>query len=226
MTGNHISVFELQQTMKQRESKHVEIFATVLDRCYARIRRCASVNRVECVYDVPEIIIGKPLYDVDVCVKFVAKHLAANGFSVTLMPKRHLHVSWDVAKPAASGGIQDHSRSLQYQNHGPYQNYQNHGPYQNHQNHSRSVQYQNHGQYQNHQNQDRNQVQTMDHNHTRHAQPLALCDAMESMRQMRLAPLPPPPGPDPRAVPPSGPRATFRPISTFRPSHRFMLTAS
>ena len=93
---NQITVFELHNAMKQKEARQVEMFASVLDRCYARIRRCASVNRTDCMYDVPELIIGKPLYDVNKCVKYVKKHLEISGFIVEYVFPRFLLISWDL----------------------------------------------------------------------------------------------------------------------------------
>lgn len=83
---NQVSVLDLRSAMRIKSDRHRSCFAAVLDRCYARIRRCASVMREECTFEIPLFLPGFPVYDVERCVRFVASHLAKNGFRVERMP--------------------------------------------------------------------------------------------------------------------------------------------
>lgn len=99
---NQVTVYELYNAMRERQERHVETFAIVLDRVYARIRKYAEVNRLDCVYEVPEFVVGRPLYDVSRCVKHVLNHLELNGFRVRYFFPRFLHISWDVSQKQES----------------------------------------------------------------------------------------------------------------------------
>ena len=107
--NNHITVFDLYNGMRDREQRHYEAFSIVLERAYSRIRKCASVNRYDCVFDVPEIVIGKPIFDVNKCTRFIMNNLMHNGFKVEYVFPRYLNISWDVTGRRSSH-IDDVSR--------------------------------------------------------------------------------------------------------------------
>ena len=90
---NQVTVQDLRSAIRERSERHRACFVAVLDRCYARIRRCASVSAsrpsrsldpkpLQCTFDVPRFIPGFPLYDVDKCLRFVSSHLTRSGFRV------------------------------------------------------------------------------------------------------------------------------------------------
>jgi hypothetical protein len=54
---------------------------------------------MSCWFEVPEIIVGKPLFDVEQCTRHAMGSLAANGFRVTYHFPRTLNISWDVRTP-------------------------------------------------------------------------------------------------------------------------------
>jgi hypothetical protein len=89
-----VTVRDLVRTMQHRQDRQQECYAAVLERCYGRIRRCAAANRYECLYEVPDMIVGKPLFDLNRCIRTVMKSLTTNGFAVTYYFPRFLHVSW------------------------------------------------------------------------------------------------------------------------------------
>ena len=96
---NQISVYDLYNRMQEKKHTHHECYQIVLERLYARIRRCSSVNRTSCWFDVPEIIVGKPLFDVEQCTRHAMGSLAANGFRFAYHFPRTLNISWDVRIP-------------------------------------------------------------------------------------------------------------------------------
>ena len=101
---NQVHVTELHQAIRERKQRQVEVYAVVLDRCYRRIRRCAAVNRFDCIFDVPEIIVGKPLFNINACIRYVMNNLVGNGFEVAYYFPRFLHISWDLGHGGGGGG--------------------------------------------------------------------------------------------------------------------------
>jgi hypothetical protein len=104
---NAITVADLRASMRQREETQRAGYAAALERCYSRVRRCASVGRTDCVFHVPHAVLGLPLFDVVKCAKHVVGHLKKNGFRVTFgdVDEFELRVSWDV-------GIEEESEML------------------------------------------------------------------------------------------------------------------
>jgi hypothetical protein len=68
----------------------------VVDKCYQRVRSVINSDRrsTSCVFDVPEFVLGQPIYDFTDCVIQVKRHMEGSGFKVTYVFPRILVVSW------------------------------------------------------------------------------------------------------------------------------------
>lgn len=93
---NQISVLDLHNRMRQRQQRQLECYRTMLDRAYARIRRCASVNMFGCEFEVPEVAVGLPLFDADRCIQYMIRSLIVNGYHVRRVASRTLQISWEM----------------------------------------------------------------------------------------------------------------------------------
>ena len=103
---NELTVIELQTMMNNRCLRHDQSFAVVLERCYTRIRRCASVRVQECSFAIPPFVPGLPLYDNEVCRDYTTGHLLKNGFTVShngLAVGAVLQISWRPSNTHAYG---------------------------------------------------------------------------------------------------------------------------
>lgn len=104
--SNQINVFDLHRLALARRQKERECFMSVLERCYSRIRRINKMYRSQCEFDVPIMVAGRPLFDLETCIKFMIRNLSGNGFVVHFYPPRTLHISWGIF--AARKGNNDH----------------------------------------------------------------------------------------------------------------------
>jgi hypothetical protein len=97
--ANQISVIDLRRLIDSRSQHRKAAYTHVLERCYIRIKRCGSVGRLHCVYDVPCMITGMPLYDVQECMGILLKNLKHNGYSVWIDPfvVTRVHICWSDA---------------------------------------------------------------------------------------------------------------------------------
>lgn len=93
---NQITAKDLNYMSQMRENRHREVYVIILERIYSRIRRCSTVSMKECTYDIPEVVIGFPMFDVDKCTRFVVRHLVMNGFEVSRTAGfiRTLDITW------------------------------------------------------------------------------------------------------------------------------------
>lgn len=117
--ANQITVYDLYNTMRERQQRHNECYTIVLDRVYCRIKRCASVNRYTCTFEVPQIIVGKPLFNVESCLRYVMHNLTSNGFRVRYSFPRTLDISWDMRERQQQQ--QQHQRHPLQQQHQQHQ---------------------------------------------------------------------------------------------------------
>lgn len=96
---NQVTVYDLHRGMAQRQQRQRLSFEKVLEMCYSRIKRVARLRQSGCVFTVPSMIMGLPLYDINACMAFVARNLVGNGFEVhnTERDARELWISWDLS---------------------------------------------------------------------------------------------------------------------------------
>jgi hypothetical protein len=94
---NQITAKDLNYMSRMRESKHKEVYIIILERIYSRIRRCSTVSMKNCIYDIPELVVGHPMFDVDKCTRFIVRHLVMNGFKVSRTAgfNRILDINWE-----------------------------------------------------------------------------------------------------------------------------------
>jgi hypothetical protein len=99
---NQVSARELNTVHRERERKHKEIYVVVLERIYSRVKRCASVGMRTCWFEMPEVVFGYPMFDVERCIRFAMRHLAMNGFRVARIANSEhdkvIDISWAPAE--------------------------------------------------------------------------------------------------------------------------------
>lgn len=86
----------------KRQNKRHESFDQVMALCYKTINKSINVlrNNYHCFFEVPEFIIGYPLYDLNECMEYAVKKLMASGFYVRYFFPRIIYISW---APVAKG---------------------------------------------------------------------------------------------------------------------------
>ena len=94
----HINLSELHSLHKQKKEVQTRSFDRVLELCHRRIRLVASHGGQNTFFEVPGIILGYPLYNLQLCTAYVVDALRADGFLVQLLPPPNvavLYLSWD-----------------------------------------------------------------------------------------------------------------------------------
>lgn len=93
-----ISLNELYRMRKKKEANKIVCYDKVLERCHNRIRNAAQYGGLNTFYEIPAMIIGLPLYNIQLCTEHVIKKLRESGFLVQLLPPPSMYViyvSWD-----------------------------------------------------------------------------------------------------------------------------------
>jgi hypothetical protein len=93
-----ISLQELYRMKKQKEANKKICYDKVLERCHARIRNAAQYGGMNTFYEIPAMIVGLPLFSIQLCTEYVMQKLRENGFLVQLLPPPSVYViyiSWD-----------------------------------------------------------------------------------------------------------------------------------
>lgn len=80
--------------MQEKRQKHIETFNEILVKCSSKMKLALDKDLTGVYFEVPEFIIGKPVYRLNDCIEYLNNTLAARGFNVTYCFPRVLYVSW------------------------------------------------------------------------------------------------------------------------------------
>lgn len=93
--NNRLNVLELHRKLNQRNEKKSVCYEKVLEICNKRILAQTERDKTNCMFEFPEYVIGYPLFDLNMCIKYCEKHLVANGFLVKYLFPNKFYISWD-----------------------------------------------------------------------------------------------------------------------------------
>ena len=92
-----VTARDLNKLIDSKLRERRAAFETILSMCMNKVKRYAQRRQYRCVFEVPEVILGEPLYKLPEAIAYVAKHLKDDcGFYVRLFVPRLLYVSWDM----------------------------------------------------------------------------------------------------------------------------------
>lgn len=90
-----LNIFELYKSINDKKASKINHFEQVLLKCHAKIKLAAKNNHFACFFEVPEFVIGLPLFNVTECITYIIKALKDNGFVVKYLYPKTVYISWD-----------------------------------------------------------------------------------------------------------------------------------
>ena len=93
---SQLNMKDLYSTINEKTLKRMEIYDDVLKKCHHRIKYNSSLERTYCFFQIPEFIIGVPLYDITEMRNYVMNSLKKNGFELLYIEPNWLFIMWNV----------------------------------------------------------------------------------------------------------------------------------
>lgn len=106
------SAKDVQHLMQIRNERKKQSYHRILDMCYAKIEKAAKLDLNGCIFDVPEFILGLPIYSLNDCIHYTCMHLQQKGFHVQYYFPKILLVSWQKPSLLPGGNKGQPSRML------------------------------------------------------------------------------------------------------------------
>lgn len=78
-----VNAKELIKKQKKRIKEKSSIYKKVYERIDKKILMASNKNFYQCLYEIPEFMLGIPLYNLDECIKFIDNKLKDNGFTTS-----------------------------------------------------------------------------------------------------------------------------------------------
>ena len=93
-----LNINELYETIDQKNNKRLEKFDGILKKIHTRIKYYSKLERTYCFFQIPEFIIGVPLYNVVDLKEYIIKSLTNNGFHILYVDPNWLYIDWGKKK--------------------------------------------------------------------------------------------------------------------------------
>ena len=93
---SQIDMKELYSTINAKTLRRMELYDSILKKCHSRILYNSGLQRTYCFYQIPEFIIGVPLYDVVELRQYIMNSLKTNGFELLYVEPNWLFITWNV----------------------------------------------------------------------------------------------------------------------------------
>ena len=119
---SQIDMKELYSTINAKSLRRMELYDSVLKKCHSRILYNSGLQRTYCFYQIPEFIIGFPLYDIIELRQYIMNSLKTNGFELLYIEPNWLFIQWNV-KGAKSLTKNNNQYTLQINNSETFKNY-------------------------------------------------------------------------------------------------------
>ena len=91
-----LNINNLYDKINERNTKRIEKFDNILKKVHARIIYNANLEKTYCCFQIPEFIIGVPLYNVNDLKQYILSSLKKNGFKLIYIDPNWLFIGWDL----------------------------------------------------------------------------------------------------------------------------------
>ena len=95
-SSKKLNILDLHRKINSKNMKKIECFDRVLELCHKRILTSSENKKTRVFYEVPDFMIGFPLYDINECIMHVFQSLKNNGFLAIYYFPKYMYISWDL----------------------------------------------------------------------------------------------------------------------------------
>jgi hypothetical protein len=90
-----LNIFDLYKTVTDKKANSKFSFEQVMLKCHSKIKLASKNSHFACFYEVPEVVIGIPLYNITECISYIISGLKDNGFLVKYLYPKIIYICWD-----------------------------------------------------------------------------------------------------------------------------------
>lgn len=81
--------------LKEKNDIVKSSFEKVCELCFLKIHTAVNLNSYTCLFEVPEFIMGYPLFNINECIIYIIGKLKDYGYKVNYFFPKLLHISWN-----------------------------------------------------------------------------------------------------------------------------------
>jgi hypothetical protein len=89
-----VKASDLVKEQQEKNNIKKKNYHKVYKRIEKKILQASSVNEYKCWYEIPEFILGIPLYSFDDCKNYVINKLKNDGFKTEMISNNVILIDW------------------------------------------------------------------------------------------------------------------------------------
>jgi hypothetical protein len=104
------SIDSLHKEKNKKDSSKAKIFDLVLNKCIEKISYTnRHTDKTFVIFEVPQVLIGYPLYDMKSCILFIISKLSANGYIIEFIDPFYLYIDWGSMAKVTKSFVPSHN---------------------------------------------------------------------------------------------------------------------
>lgn len=92
--ANVRSANEINSDLNAKKELMTSSFEKVLDMCFKQITSAANINASTCLFEVPEFVLGYPLFNINECIIYILDKLKKHNYIVNYYFPKLIQVAW------------------------------------------------------------------------------------------------------------------------------------
>jgi len=93
-----VKASDLIKEQNKRNELKKKTYKKIYRKVEKKILMASSVNAYYCSYEIPNFILGLPLYSPEDCIKYLKEKLKKDGFKVKDYSQNIIIISWEKSK--------------------------------------------------------------------------------------------------------------------------------
>lgn len=92
-----ISISDLYTLKNKKDKIKTNTFNIIIEKCHLKIKNIAEQGGMNVFYEIPYLVVGCPLYNINDCIEYVVESLRKNGLLVQILPfpnNTTIYISW------------------------------------------------------------------------------------------------------------------------------------
>lgn len=90
-----LDINRLYDTINTKNKRRLQMFDEILKKVHSRIIYHSKLEKTYCFFQIPEFIIGFPIYNVHDLKQYIINSLKKNGFKLLYVDPNWLFISWE-----------------------------------------------------------------------------------------------------------------------------------
>jgi hypothetical protein len=89
---------EIQQVEQRRRQLLKDTYKHILFLCTRKIKYSVSMAQKYVVFEIPNFVVGFPMYDLQKCTEYIMRQLVNLGYTVNEVGSGHVYIRWSKKK--------------------------------------------------------------------------------------------------------------------------------